>query len=79
MCASIISLRRLKPCTGNDILCSFLSSSTSPLSWSPVCTFMHTNIRFRWLLLFVVVQYDLQELQIKSSLDVSVSVVPVIL
>lgn len=79
MCASIISLHRLKPCTRNDIHCSILSSSTSSFSWSPVCTFMHTNIRYRWLLLFVVVQYDLKELQIKFSVDVSVSALPVVL
>lgn len=77
MCASIIELHRLKPCTRNDLHCSILYSSTSPCSWSLVCTFMHTKIRYRWLLLCVVVQYDFKELQIKNSLDVSVSVFPV--
>lgn len=71
MCASIIRLHRLKPCTRNDIHCSILSSCTLPLFWSLVCTLMHTNIGYRWLLLFVVVQYDLEELQIKFPLDVS--------
>lgn len=59
MCASIMSLHRLKPCTINDIHCSILSSCTSQLPW-----FLHTNIRYRWLLFFVVMQYDLKE-QIK--------------
>lgn len=76
MCASIISLRRLKPRNRSDVRRSFLSSSASP-SLRSVCTFTHTIIRRRWLLLFVVVQYDLKELQIKSSVDVSVSVSPV--
>lgn len=71
-CASIMSLNRLKPCSRNDIRCSVLTSRTSPLSWSLICPFMHTNIRYRWLLFFVVMQYDLKEPQIKFSLDVSV-------
>lgn len=69
MSASIISLHKLKPCTRNDIQCSVLSSCTSLFSWSLLCILMHTNIRYRWLLLFVVVQYDLNERQIKSYLD----------
>lgn len=77
VCASIISLHRLKPCTRNDLHCSSLSS-TSSSSWSLVCTSMHTNIGYRWLLLFVVVQYELKEFQIKFSLGVSVSTFPVI-
>lgn len=74
MSASIISLHRLKPCTRNDIQCSVLSSCTSLFSWSLLCILMHTNIRCGWLLLFVVVQYDLKELQIKSYLDITESV-----
>lgn len=60
VCASIISLRRLKPCTRNNIQRRILSSCTLPLFWSLVCTFRHTDIRYRLLLLFVVVQYDLK-------------------
>lgn len=71
MCASIISLHRLKPCTRNDFHRRFLFPSASSFSWSPVCTSMHTNIRQRWLLLFVVVQYELKELQIKFPSEVN--------
>lgn len=71
MSASIICLHKLKPCTRNDIQCSVLSSCTSLFSWSLLCILMHTNIRCRWLLLFVVVQYDLKELQIKSYMDIT--------
>lgn len=83
MCASIINLHRLKPCDRSDVHCNLLSSSSpssssaSLSSCSLVCTSMHT-IRYRWLLLCVVVQYDLKEKQIKFSWDVSVFVFPVI-
>lgn len=73
MCASIINLHRLKPCNRSDIHCNILSSSASLSSWSLVCTFMH-SIRYRWVLLCVVVQYDLKEKQIKFSSGVSVSI-----
>lgn len=71
MCAPIICLHRIKPCTRSDVHCGVLSS-TSLLSCSLVCTFMHINIKM-WLC--VVVQYGSKEL-IKFSLDVSVSVFP---
>lgn len=74
MCASIISLHKLQPCSRNDIHCSVLISCTSPLSCSLICTFTHTNFRYRWLLCFVVMKYELKELQIKMCLDVSVTV-----
>lgn len=64
MCASIMSWLRLKPCTRDVIRCTVLSSCTPLLSW-----FLHMNIR--WLLFFVVMQYDLKE-RIKFSLDVIV-------
>lgn len=70
MCASMISLRRFMSCSRNDIRCSVLYFCTPPLSQFLVCTFIHTNIR--WLLLSVVRLYDLKELQIKFSLDVTV-------
>lgn len=73
MCASIICLHRIKPCSRSDVHCGVLSSSTSLLSWSLVCTFMHINIK---MLLCVVVQYDSKEQLIKFSLGVSVSVFP---
>lgn len=74
MSASIISLHRLKPSNRIDIHSSVLSSCTSLFSWSLLCILMHTNIRCEWLLLFVVVQYDLKELKIKSYLDITESV-----
>lgn len=77
-CASIFSLRKLKPCTRNDFQLSFLSSRTLPLTRSMVCTDMHTNIRYRLLLLFIVVLYDLKELQIKCSVCHIASVFPVL-
>ncbi len=67
VCASIISLHRLKPCTRNDIHYNILSCSILSLSWSLLCILMRTNIRYRWVLLLVVVQYDLKELKIKFS------------
>lgn len=70
-CASII---RLKPCTRTDVHRSPPPPSASPPPRSLVCTFMHTNIRFRWSLLCVVVQYDWKEPQIKFPLGASVSV-----
>lgn len=73
MCASIISLHRLKLCSRNDMHCSILSSCP-PLPWALIRPLMHTNIRRQWLLFFVVMQFDLREPQIKFSLDVSVSV-----
>lgn len=78
MCASIISSHRLKPCNRSDIHCNVLSPSASLSSWPLVCTVMHT-IGYVWVLLCVVVQYDLKEKQIKFSSGVSVSVFPVIL
>lgn len=64
-CASILSVHRSKPCTRRDDRPRILSSCTSPLSCSLICTFTHTNNAHRWLLLFVVMLFDLKELQIK--------------
>lgn len=64
VCASVMNLHRLKPCTTDpDYHCSILPCSSLFL-WS-----LLTNIRSSWLV-FVVTQHDMKE-QIKFSLGVS--------
>ena len=74
MCASILSLNRLKPCSRNGAHRHVLTSHASPSSWSLIRPFMLTNIRHRWLLFSVVMKYDLIEPQIKFSLCHSVCI-----